>query len=424
MNFKKTTLKNGLRVITVPMKDSQSAIGMVLVETGSDYEEKNINGISHFLEHMCFKETTNRTGWEIKNEIDGMGATCNAFTSNEFTGYYAKAHFKKIGKIVDFISDMYLNPTFPEKDINIEKGVIIEEINMYEDLPQQTVQWDLWPALLYGDTPLGQPVIGPKKNIKKMTRDDFVKYHTKHYIPAKTVFVVAGNVEHKDVVKQVKDIFGKIENKKVEKKNKYKFTQKTPKLKIKNKKTDQAHLVVGFRSFDLYDKRNHDLRVAATILGKGFSSRLFHRMRDELGMCYYTKAEVDASSDRGTFYVRSGVGNKRALEAVEVIMEEFKKLRDEEISEKELKKAKEFIIGNFSTSHETSEDFAQYFGFQELMKEEILKPAEVIKKIRAVTAKDIQKVLKQIMKPENLNLALIGPFTKRDEAKFKKLLKI
>lgn len=424
MKYKKTVLPNGLRIITVPMTDTQSAIGMVLVEAGSDYETKEINGLSHFLEHICFKGTKNRSIVDIKEELDGMGASSNAFTSNEFTGYYAKTHYKKIDKVIDLVSDMYLNPTFPEKDIDIERGVILEEINMYEDLPQVTVKWDVWNELLYPNTPAGRTILGPKENIKSMQRNDFVKYHKTHYVPQKTVVVVAGNVDQSKVVKQVKETFGEIKKGKVVKSVKTKESQKAPQIKIKHKKTDQTHLVLGFRAFDLHDKRNYALKVAATILGQGFSSRLFTRMRDELGMCYYAKAHTDTFSDRGNFHVSTGVGNKRAFEAVEVIMEEFKKLRDFEISEKELKKAKEFIAGHVATGLETSDDLADFFGFQELMHEEIIKPSEKIKKIKEVTVKDIQKVLKQIMKPEKLNLALIGPFTKKDEAKFTELLKI
>lgn len=424
MKYKKTVLPNGLRIITVPMKDTQSAIGMVLVEAGSDFETKEINGLSHFLEHMCFKGTEKRDIVAIKEELDGMGASSNAFTGNEYTGYYAKTHYKKIGKVIDLVSDMYLNPTFPEKDIDIERGVIIEEINMYEDLPQVTVKWDVWNKLLYPESAAGMTILGPKENIKKLQRDDFVKYHETHYVPGKTVIVIAGNIDQTKVLKQVKETFGEIKKGKILKRAKTKESQKAPQLKIKNKKTDQTHLVLGFRAFNLSDKRNYALKVAATILGKGFSSRLFTRMRDELGMCYYAKANHETYSDRGTFNVTTGVGNERALESVEVIMEEFKKLRDEEITEKELKKAKEFIAGHIATGLETSDDLADYFGFQELMHEDIVKPSEKIKKIKAVTAKDIQKVLKQIMKPEKLNLAMIGPYDKKDEAKFKKLLKI
>jgi predicted Zn-dependent peptidase len=424
MKYKKTVLDNGLRIITVPMKETQSAIGMVLVEAGSDYETQEINGLSHFLEHMCFKGTEKRDIVEIKEELDGMGASSNAFTGNEYTGYYAKTHYKKINKVIDLVSDMYLNPTFPEKDIDIERGVIIEEINMYEDLPSVTVRWDVWAKLLYGDNPSGRTILGPKENIKSLQREDFVKYHKTHYVPGKTVVVLAGNIDQAKVLKQVKDTFGNIEKGKIVKKKKTKESQLKPELLLKNKKTDQTHLVLGFRAFNMYDKRNTALKVAATILGQGFSSRLFTKMRDELGMCYYAKAGLDTHADRGAFVVSTGVGNKRAEEAVEVIMEEFRKLRDDEILETELKKAKEFMVGHIATGLETSDELADFFGFQELMHDEILKPAEKIKRIKAVTVKDIQKVLKQIMKPEKLNLAMIGPYDKKDESKFKKLLKI
>ncbi len=422
MKYKKTILPNGMRIMTIPLVESQSAIGMVLVETGSDFESKELNGLSHFLEHMCFKGTTNRTGDEIKLEIDGMGAASNAFTSNEFTGYYAKASKEKIGKIIDFVSDIYLNPTFPQKDIDIERGVIIEEINMYEDIPQHVVG-NIWQELLYPDTAAGRQIIGPKENIRKFNQQDFVSYHKLHYIPAKTVFVVAGNIDEKKIIKQLKDIFSPINNPKIAKRAKTKFSQSKPQLALKYKKSDQSHLIVGFRSFDQYNEKNYALKVASIILGKGFSSRLFTKMRDELGLCYYVSANIEAFTDRGVFYVRSGVTNVRIHEAVEVLMSEFKKLRDDFIEEKELKKAKDFLIGNFAIGLETSEEVADYFGFQELLKEKILYPKDYVKKIKEVTVKDIQKVLKEIMKPKNLNFALIGPYEKKDEASFENLLK-
>jgi predicted Zn-dependent peptidase len=412
-----------MRIITVPLADSQSAIGMVLVETGSDYELKEQNGLSHFLEHMVFKETTNRTGDQIKLEIDSMGATANAFTSNEFTGYYAKASKDKIHKIIDFVSDMYLNPTFPQKDIDIERGVIVEEINMYEDLPQQTVV-NAWEELLYPGTSAGRPTIGPKENILAFNQKDFTAYHTLHYTPAKTVFVVAGGIDEKKVVAQIKKLFQDKATQKIARRSKTKFSQTTPQILIKHKKTDQVHLVIGFRSFEQKNKKNYALKVAATILGQGFSSRLFSKMRDELGLCYYTKAGLDTYTDRGAFIVRSGVTFARTHEAVSVIMEEFKKLRDIDIPEAELQKAKDYIVGNFAIGLETSEDVADFFGFQELLREEILKPKDYIAKIKSVTTKDIQKVLKEIMKEKNLNFALIGSFEEKDRESFKKILKI
>ncbi len=423
MKYKKTILKNGLRIITVPLTDSQSAIGMVLVETGSDYESKEQNGLSHFIEHMVFKETKNRTGDQIKFEIDSMGASCNAFTSNEYTGYYAKASKEKISKVIDFVSDMYLNPTFPQKDIDIERGVIIEEIKMYEDLPQEIVA-DMWQQLLYPDTPGGRSIGGTKETVSSFSQKDFVAYHKKQYIPEKTVFVVAGGIDEKKVIAHIKKIFESISNTKSIKKQKTKWKQIKPQIALTYKKIDQAHLVLGFRSFDLYDSKNYALKVAATILGKGFSSRLFSKLRDELGLCYYIGAGIRSYTDRGVFAVRSGVTVARTAEALSVLMQEFKKLRDEKIDSIELQKAKDYLIGNFSIGLETSEDVADFFGFQELLREKILKPNDIIKKIKAVKAEDIQKVLKEIMKEKNLNLALIGPFAEKQKGEFESVLKI
>lgn len=421
MKYYKNVLENGLRIITVPMKESQSAIAMVLVEAGSDYETKSNNGLSHFLEHMCFKGTEERTGREINHQLDALGAESNAFTGEEYTGYYAKAHSRKIDKILDIVSDMYLNPTFPEKDIDTERGVIIEEINMYEDLPMRKV-WNIWEELLYGNQPAGQTILGPKQNIKKFKRKDFVKYHQDHYVPQKTVVVVAGNIERSKILKQIKEKFGQAKKSKILKKKKVKENQKSPAVKIFNKKSDQSHLIVGFRSFPLGDKRNLALSVASTILGKGMSSRLFVKMRDELGMCYYTHAFNHKETDRGIFVVSAGVGNSRLEEAVSVIVSEFKKLRDEEISPKELKKAKEFLLGNIATSHETSDSWAHFYGGQELLHQKIKTLKQEEKEIRSVTEKDIKKVLKQVIKNQSLNLAIVGPH--KNPAQFKKLLKV
>ncbi len=421
MKYTKKVLPNGMRFISVPMKDSATAIAMVLVEAGSDYETIENNGLSHFLEHMCFKETRNRTGQQIKLELDGLGSESNAFTGEEYTGYYAKTASKNIEKIYDLISDLYLNPTFPEKDINIESGVIIEEINMYEDLPQRRV-WETFNELVYPNQPAGRPIIGPKENIKKFTREDFVNYHNTHYIPNKTVFVMAGNFDQKKADKFVQQTFGGLPKAKLVKKVKNTFAPAESKIKLHYKKTDQTHLVLGFKSFDMYNKNNPILKLTATILGQGFSSRLFDRMRDQLGMCYYTKTHNDTYSDRGMFVVNAGVGNERAAEAVEVIVDEFKKLRDIKISDAEIEKAKEYALGGLACGLETSDAWAMFYGFQELMHEDIETPTDLEKKIRAVKASDIQRMMKKIVDNNTLVLALIGPH--KDEAKFAKLLKI
>ena len=421
MKYTKKTLKNGLRIMTIPMKDSETAIAMVLVETGSDYETKSNNGLSHFLEHMCFKATKKRTGEEIRYELDSLGSDSNAFTGNEYTGYYAKTSHSNLAKILDVVSDIYLNPIFPEKDIEIEKGVIIEEINMYEDLPQRKV-WDIWMNLLYGNQPAGQTIIGPKENIQKIKQANFQKYHSEHYVPNKTVIVVAGKINEEKAINFIEEKFGQLPKGKISKKVKTSDLQTKPQIKIFEKKIDQTHLVLGFRAFDLYDKRNKALSLAAVILGKGFSSRLFVKMRDELGMCYYTRADIDSFTDHGFFAVSAGVSNARFEEAIKVIIEEFKKIRDIDISEKELQKAKDFALGKLATGLETSDAWAMFYGFQELHHEKIETPEELIEKINKITTQDLKKVLKEVFDFKNLNLAVVGP--QKITLNLKKSLKI
>src|SRR3989338_7305596 len=239
MTFHKKTLKNGLRIITVPMKDNPTVTVLVLVETGSKYETKELSGISHFLEHMCFKGTTVRPrGIDISKELDAMGSAYNAFTAQEYTGYYAKSDAKHFRQIFDVVSDIYLNSTFPDAEIEKEKGVIIEEINMYEDMPHRHVQ-DLVMKLLYGNQPAGWNIAGEKKNILKMKREDFVQYKRQHYLPEATVLIVAGSVTEKEVMKEVKKVFGKISRGKKISKPKVKEIQKKPEVLVSFKQTAQ-----------------------------------------------------------------------------------------------------------------------------------------------------------------------------------------
>src|SRR3989338_1941844 len=382
MKFLKKILKNGLRVITVPMKDNPTVTVLVLVEAGSKYENKNVNGISHFLEHMCFKGTVKRPkATDISKELDALGSQYNAFTAQEYTGYYAKTSARHFRQIFDIVSDVYLNSTFPEVEMQKEKGVIIEEINMYEDQPQRHVQ-DLFMKLLYGDPPAGGGGGGGGKK--------------------------------KKILKKVKG--GKKGNKK-----KTKDIQSKPKVLVKFKETDQTHFVLGVRSYDLFSKKNAILSVLAGVLGAGMSSRLFVKLREELGVGYYVRAYNDAYTDHGFFQISAGVDNKRIEEVLEAVLEECKKLKIEKVSKEELNKVKECLIGNMKLSLELSDDIANFYGGQELLKKEILEAEEKAKKIRKVTESQVQALAKSIFKNNKLNLALIGPF--KEKVKFLKILK-
>jgi len=422
MKYTKKVLNNGLRIITVPMKDNPTATVLVLVEAGSKYETKKINGLSHFLEHMCFKGTVKRPkAIDISKELDAIGSQYNAFTAQEYTGYYAKSDAKHFKQIFDIVSDIYLNSTFPEAEMQKEKGVIIEEINMYEDLPNRHVQ-DLMMELLYGDQPAGWNIAGDKKNILNMKRSDFVDYKKVHYLPEATVIIVAGRVTEKEVLNEVKKVFGGISRGKKSSKVKVKEKQNKPEVLLKFKKTDQTHFVLANRTYDLFNKKNAELAVLGGVLGGGMSSRLFQKLREEMGVGYYVRAYNDAYTDHGFFQVSAGVDNKRIYEVIDAVLEECKKLKNEKVSEEELNKVKECLIGNMKLSLESSDDIANFYGGQELLKKEIKNAEEKAKEIRKVTREQIQKVAKEIFNDKKLNLAIIGPF--KDKTKFSKILKL
>ncbi len=408
MNFKKKTLKNGLRIIVVPIKDAPSVTVMSMIEAGSEYETKEKNGISHFLEHMFFKGTKNRPkSIDISKEFDGMGAEHNAFTSNEVTAYYGKSAPKNFEKILSIISDMYLNPTFPEAEMEREKGVIIEEINMYEDMPQRVVH-DVFQELLYGDTPAGWDIAGPIENIKKMKREDFVNYRKAHYVAGKTLLVVAGNVKTDDAFKKIEKAFKDISYGKALRKKKVIERQNKTQIKIKHKDTDQSHLVIGVRTFSLHDKRMPALKVLSAILGNGMSSRLFQKMREELGICYYIGTGINDLSDHGNFIVSAGIDKSRIDTAIRGVLEEIKRMKDEKVAPAELKKAKDYLIGRMYLGLESSDSLAGFYGFQEIMRAKIKTPKEVQKEIEAVTAENVQNLARQIFIDKGLNMAVVG----------------
>ncbi len=421
MKFSKKVLHNGLRVITVPMKDNPTVTVLVLVEAGSKYEEKKVNGISHFLEHMCFKGTTKRPkAVDISKELDALGSQYNAFTAQEYTGYYAKSDARHFKQIFDIVSDVYLNSTFPNAEMEREKGVIIEEINMYEDMPNRHVQ-DLMMKLLYGDTPAGWNIAGTKENILNMKRDDFVSYKNSHYLPEATVLAVAGKVTEKEVMSEVNKIFGIVKRGKKGSKIKVKEIQKKPEALVKFKETDQTHFVLGVRTYGLFNKKSAVLSVLGGVLGGGMSSRLFVKLREEMGVGYYVRAYNDAYTDHGFFQISAGVDNKRIDEVIYAVLEECRKLKKFKVTPEELNKVKECLIGNMKLTLESSDDIANFHGGQELLKREILTAEEKAKEIRKVTASQIQAMAKDIFKNEKLNLALIGPF--KEKEKFLKMLK-
>ncbi len=422
MDYRKTVLPNGLRVLIIPMPSFESATVLVMVGAGSRYETVKNSGISHFLEHMAFKGTTKRpSAMDIAGLIDGIGGEFNAFTSKETTGYYIKAQSTHVETCLDLLSDMLTDSLLPKPEIEKEKGVIIEEINMYEDTPMRNLG-DIYERLLYGDTPMGWDTAGTKEVIRSITREDFVTYMQSLYSPDNMTVVVAGGIDT-TAEELVSKYFGPMSKFSTIKASKVVDAQKTPAVFIKNKKTEQVHLALGVRTVGLDHPDEDALEVLAAILGGGMSSRLFNEVREKRGLAYYVRTSSDNYTDCGTFVTAAGVDKNRVESAIKVILEELEKIKQPgNIKEEELIKAKEYIKGHFVLDLEDSRSVADYYAHQELLEKRLENPEENMQKIDAVTIADLERVAKKYLVEETLNLAIIGDF--KDTAQFESLLKL
>jgi predicted Zn-dependent peptidase len=422
--YKKTTLDNGLRVITIPIKNANSITVLVLVGTGSKYETKDINGISHFLEHMFFKGTTKRpTTLSISETLDSVGGEYNAFTSKEVTGFWAKVDKKHSDIALDWISDIFLNSQFDETEMEREKGVIIEEVNMYLDTPTAYIG-DLWEKLLYGDQPAGWMVIGEKENILSFNKQKVVDYYKAHYSSSNVIVCVAGDIVSEEIDEKIYTYFSGIENSGGSDKLKVVENQSGPEALFHYKKTDQTHFCLGVRAYDLFDKRKYALSLLSVILGGNMSSRLFIKIRERNGLAYSIHTSVDSSTDSGYLVTQAGIDHKNLEKSIELILEEYRDLKENKITEKELQKAKDYIKGTTSLSLDSSDHQASFYSIQELLEKNILTPEEKFVKIDEVSVDDINRIAADIFSTEKLNLAVIGPYEEADIDKFKKLLKI
>jgi predicted Zn-dependent peptidase len=419
MNYKKTILQNGLRVITVPMKNTQTVTVLVMIGVGSRYENEKEAGLSHFIEHMFFKGTEKRpTSLDITEELDAVGGEFNAFTSKDKTLYYAKVDAKHFSLALDIISDMYLHSKIEEEEIKKEKGTIIQEINMYEDTPVRNVQ-DIFEELLYDGNPLGREIAGNKEIVASFKRKDFINYLNRFYVASDTVLAIAGNFNEKKAIKEVEKYFSEMKKGKKAVFEKISENQKNPQLKIKFKKTDQTHLVLGARAFDYNHKDRFALALLSVILGGNMSSRLFMEVREKRGLAYRISTGVEAYADCGYIATIAGVEHDNLELAVKTILDEYKKISDEKVGEKELQKAKEFLKGKTVMSLESSDEVAMFFVDQEMQKGKIMTIQEIFKKLDKVSPEDIQRVAKEIFQKEKMNLAVIGPH--KNENKIKKL---
>ncbi|MCI5051295.1 MAG: insulinase family protein [Candidatus Pacebacteria bacterium] len=414
------TLPNGLRIIALP-HSGKSVLVEVLVKTGSQYETKEMNGISHFLEHMCFKGTDNRSGREIMHFLDGLGCRTNAFTDDEITGYHVKSARRYWKKTLAVALDIFQNPSFPQPEIEREKGVIIGEINMYNDDPS-SVAADTFDEILYGDQPAGRTILGPKENILKFNQEDFVQYHQKYYIPENTVVIVAGDILAKEIFQTVAEKFSDTTKSSKTKKKKTKITKKSA-IKVITKKTEQSHLVLGFPTVGNNHKDYPALSFLAVALGGGMSSRLFEKVREELGAGYYISAYHYMHTDSGSLRISSGLDSNRVSEVLSHVVGILVDIKENGISEKELKKTQKYLTGNLIMSMESTSAQSHFYGYRLLQERPLVSLKELIKEINAVTAADIKRVTRKYCKNELLHLAIVGPHAQKEIRSFKTALK-
>lgn len=404
----------------IPMPGVQSATVMVLVNTGSRYEKPREEGIAHFFEHMVFKGTNKYPDPQtLASVIDGLGADFNAFTSKEYTGYYVKSASKHIRVALDVVSDMLLQPKLRQEDIDRERGVIIEEINMYQDTPMHYIGY-LFERMFFAGSGLSHDILGSKKTVSQLDRDDFEHFIQQWYGLGNMTVVVAGDastVGTKECLDEIKKAFSK-KPEQVRPKDKVKINRVigsespvAPKsLHLQTKDTEQAHFILGWPSLNRRDPKKHALSLLRVILGGNMSSRLFTEVREKRGLCYYVRSDVDYFHDSGVFGASAGVDPNRIEEALEVVIAEFYDLvKDKKpVTTDELSRAKEYLTGSIVLGLEDSRSVAQYFGLKRVLTDEIETPEESLKKIQAVTLADIKAIAKQLVVESELRLALIG----------------
>jgi len=408
-------LENGLKVVVAPMEGISSATVLVLVGAGSRYEEKEKAGLSHFLEHMIFKGTKKRpSAFEISSLVDSVGAENNAFTGKDHTGFYIKVNSEHLPLAFDILSDTLSDSLFLEEEIERERGTIIEEINLYEDTPIYKID-DVFYELLYDGNPLGYPTAGEKQTVKKIARQDFVDYARRFYQASDMVLVAAGKVEEEEIRRLAEKFFLVFPKGEREKFVEFDNGQTKPRVKIYFKRTDQAHLYFGYPTFSFFDPDKEALEVLSAILGGGMSSRLFVQVRERRGLAYYVRTNVDLYHETGFLAASAGLNLEKIKEAIEVIKEEFEKIRQGEVEEKELQKAKEFIKGRTVLRLEDSRLVANWYGERLLLEGKIEPPEEFLAKIEKVSLEDVLRVAQRVFVPNKANLAVIGPFEDAEE---------
>jgi predicted Zn-dependent peptidase len=418
--YQRNALSNGLRVLTAPLDHAQSVTCYIMLAAGSRYENAGNRGIAHFAEHMFFKGTERRpTAKDIALEVDRFGGEFNAFTSKEYTGYYIRCAGEQRDQALDVLVDMIRNSKFDSEELEREKGVIVEEMNMYFDTPRDYVS-SVYDELLFGDNPLGWETLGTKETVTGATRDTFLDYISEWYRPERMVVGVAG-MTGDDLLPRLEELLGDIETADTGKPAPSAVERSPePRVRIHSKDSDQANVCLGLPSYPLDHPDRYALQLLGTVLGTGMSSRLFLEVRERRGLAYYVYGLNSSFTDAGTLVSQAGVDLKRADEAVGVIADEFKRLAQERVPDDELEKARALSKGRFVLQTESPNGLLLFGLRREILEGRAAEPSELMAGLDAVTVDDVYRVAQDVVAGQGLRLAVIGPFD--DPSRFAELL--
>ena len=407
-NVQVTVLKNGATVVSSPIPDAESVAVGIWVGVGGRHEKSAATGASHFLEHMLFKGTPTRSALAISQEIEGRGGYLNAFTQEECTCYYARLPYEYLPQAFDVLADMYLNAVIGEEDFNRERDVILEEIKMYQDLPQHVVQERLQEVMFKGHA-LGAPLSGNETSLTKMNRETLLKYKARSYVPGATMFAFAGRLDHATCVACVEKAIGGMRRSPVLDYKRVDGTVPQERMSLVRKEIAQVHAVVGFRIFGRHDDRRYALRVMNGLLGENMSSRLFQSVRERHGLCYSIQSSYQLFEETGLFAISGGFDTKRALSALKLTAKEVRRVLDAKVGPREMKRTKDYLLGTFRLGLEGTGNQMMYIGESLLNYGRVVHPEETMAGLQSVTADDVQRVAADVFEPSRMTLSLVVP---------------
>ncbi|MBF7082384.1 insulinase family protein [Desulfallas sp. Bu1-1] len=400
-------LANGFKVLTEHIPHVRSVAVGIWVDVGSRDERDEQAGISHFIEHLMFKGTTRRSAKDIAEELDAVGGQLNAFTTKEYTCYYARLLDEYFPLAVDLLSDMVLNSRFDPSDIDRERNVIVEEIKMYEDTPDELVH-DIFASTIWRAHPLGRPIIGDERTVGSLSRQDLLSFYHKYYTPGNMIVTVAGNFDHKQVMSILSATFGNLTGAKKERL--YTTPEPARQVVCKTKDTEQVHICLGTPGLAIDHEKIYVFQIINTILGGGLSSRLFQEIREQRGLVYSVFSYHSSYHDSGLFCIYAGLSKKNVPAALELIIKEIRDIQNNGVRPAELQRAKDQLKGNLLLSMENVNTRMSRLGKSQLYLGKVIPPEEIVRRIMAVTDEDIRDLARTMLKPDNFCLASVGPW--------------